>query len=218
MGAVPTIPAPPFTDIPNAPGAPTPLAPRAAPQPGEDPSSVQTADDPDVSSASQDGPQWGLFDDSGAAVISAAVLDFEVLFESVISDYPIEQGGFESYNKVTRPFEGRVTFAKSGTAADRTDFLNAIAAAKTALTLYSLVMPEETYANVNVIHYDFPRTAEKGVNLLRVNVWVREVRETATQTFSNTKDPNSADAVNDGSVQPTPPTTAQAPPLSTGVQ
>jgi hypothetical protein len=219
MGAVPNVAFPPDTDIPNVAGAPAPLAPRSAPAPDEDFGDLLTADGPNLGLSASQTPQWGLFDDGGAPVVGAdSVASFQVLSEARVPDYPLEGGDFASFNKVTAPLEGRVRLLKGGSTADRTDFINAVKAAKDALDLYTLVMPEQTYQNMNVVHYDFDRNASKGVTLLAVDVWVREIRQGASAQFSNTANPNSQDAQNIGAVQPQTPTTDQGPPLSTGAQ
>ncbi len=161
--------------------------------------------------STSDQPQWGLFDSGGALVVAPdSVVDFEFRREQRIAIFPIEQGSFGSYNKVTQPYEGRLKMNKAGTESDRTDFLNAIDAALFSLDLYTLVMPEQTYDNANVEHYDFRRTNENGVQLLTVELWVQEVRIAGAPTFSNTKAPSGQDAQADGAVQAQTPTSGQS--------
>lgn len=59
-------------------------------------------------------------------VASTIEFDFEANYH--ISDYPQEQGAFQSYNKVQMPFDCRVRLACGGTIAQRQAFLNSLLA------------------------------------------------------------------------------------------
>jgi hypothetical protein len=64
--------------------------------------------------------EWGLFDDGGGLAIDAdsfVALDLRV--EASLSNHPIEDGGFANYNKVDRPFQGRLSYAQGGSVSDR---------------------------------------------------------------------------------------------------
>lgn len=166
------------------------------------------SDGPGVSSLTQ-APRWGLFDESGAQIITPdSFLGLDTLKEYRVSDYPIEEGGFESYNKVEVPFVGKVIFAKGGDEASRTQFLTECQDAAKSLDLYTLVTPEISYPKVNVTHVDYRRTSTNGVTMLTVEIWVEEIRNTVTATFSNTQAPEGAAVVNDGGVQPKTPSPA----------
>jgi hypothetical protein len=154
--------------------------------------------------------RWGIFDQNGRPVIigdSVKAVDFAD--QSRISDFPVEQGAFSSYNKVENPFDIRVVFTKGGSVSERTQFLNAIKAAKKSLALFQVVTPEITYLNVNVVHYDYRRTQRQGATLLTVDVGCREIRSAPALQFSNTQAPDGAGQVNDGTVQAQPPTPDQ---------
>lgn len=167
-----------------------------------------SSDGPGVSSLTE-APRWGLFDEGGTQIIVPdSFLGLDSLKEYRVSDYPIEEGGFESYNKVEVPFVGKILFAKGGDEAERTQFLSQIEQAIKSLDVYSLVTPEKSYASVNVTHRDYRRTVNNGVTMLTVEVWVEEIRNTVTASFSNTQAPEGAATVNDGGVQPQTPSPA----------
>lgn len=120
--------------------------------------------------------QWGLFLGGSPAVVFDSFVSIEYKREWAISDYPIEQGGFESYNKVQVPFNVHVKFASGGSEENRAALeANCEAVAKT-LDLYSVVTPERVYRSVNVQHIDYRRTSTNGVGLLTVEMWLLEVR------------------------------------------
>lgn len=183
--------------------------------------------------------QWGLFLNGAPAVVAESVVSFEFKKGSSISSFPVEEGGFESYNKVRRPFDVRLRFSTGGTIADRQDLLDSIDAAVDSLDLMDAVTPEMTYESVNPLHYDYRRSAMQGVGLLIVDVFCEQVRVTATSSFtssaaqgtntttssssssgassasatttsiSNPQSASAAPRISDGTVQPVTPSASQ---------
>jgi hypothetical protein len=154
--------------------------------------------------------RWGIYTTGGAAPLLQAdsVGSVEYAQDYRISDYPQEKGAFESYNKVQVPFQAKVEFLLN---VNREPFLQAIGAKLASLDLVQVVTPEISYPSANLTHYGYRRTARNGVTLIAVDVWVEEVRVTATTTLANTASPNGTDPVNDGPQQPTDTTTNQDP-------
>ena len=149
-------------------------------------------------------PLWGIYDNGGSPLLDVdTVLSVEYQGESTISDCPIEQGSFQSYNKVDRPYTGRVQVAKSGASVDRTTFLMAVETLKASTATCSIVTPERVYENANVIEYDHSRHADRGAQMIVVELHLQEIRQSAATTYSNTKTPDGADPVNIGPVQTT---------------
>lgn len=146
-------------------------------------------------------PQWGIFKDGVPVVIADSVISVEYRQGWNISDYPVEQGGFESFNKVGTPYVGRVRFATGGSASDRAAMLESIAAIAGDLNAYDIVTAEQVYINANVEQFDFRRTATSGMGLVAVDVMLTEIRVNAQQSFSNTQTPSGASAISGGSVQ-----------------
>ena len=153
-------------------------------------------------------PQWGLFLNGAQIVIPDSIFAVEFKSDWRISDYPQEAGSFQSYNKVRAPYDAKVTMTQGGP--NLGNFLLAIEAAAASLDLYDLVTPDRSYPSANIEHFDYKRTAQNGASLLTVDVWLKEVRVTATTGFSNTANPDDADPSNTGAVQGTPPTSDQA--------
>ena len=169
------------------------------------------------------GPQWGIFAQSGAPVLVAnSVFGVEYARDYRISDYPQEQGAFESYNKVQVPYQAKITFLVGGSVAARAAFLEAAGSAVAALDLFTIVTPEFSYPNANLTHYSYRREARHGVTLIMVDVWCEEVRitgtaqlsppaaaassqaPTASGTLSDTQSPNGAATQQGGTVQAQP--------------
>ncbi len=154
---------------------------------------------------------WGIFTADGAPVLvgdSVAAVDYARDFR--VATFPVEQGSFESYNKVELPIDLRLTFMKGGTVAERGDFLAACDIAQTSLDLCNVATPEATYTEMNVVHVSYDRNAQQGANLLRVDVGLQRIRAYASASFTNTKAPAGAADVNAGPVQTTTPTPPQS--------
>lgn len=185
-------------------------------------------------------PQWGLFKGGAPVVLADTVLTLDYKQDWQILTYPVEQGGFESYNKVQIPFNIRLRFATGGSEADREAYLASIADAAASLDLFDVVSPEAIYTNVNIVHQDYNRRASN-VGIIAVDVWCQEVRVTSAAAFGNTdqtanangtsttqmtvrkiggvpidqpKSASAAPRVNDGVVQSQPPSTAFSDPLT----
>lgn len=154
-------------------------------------------------------PQWGIFLDGAPVIVADSVVSFGFKQDWPISDYPIEEGSFESYDKVETPFMTRVRLACGGSTSRRQAFIDSIAAIVGDLNLYDVVTPEIVYENVNVTHWDYNRTAQNGVGLVTVDLWLLQIRVNATATFSNTKSPSAAGTQSGGAVQTVPPTPSQ---------
>ena len=167
------------------------------------------------------GPQWGIFDQSLQPVIvgdSCLLVDYRKEFR--ISDYPIEQGDFASYNKVETPYDFKMTFTKGGSSSDRQTFLTAVAGVVASTDLYNAVASTDvTYAHANAVSYNYRRTNTNGMTLLTVEIMLEEVRPIAQTAYSssspsapaitNPPDATATSQVNDGPVQPQTPTAAQ---------
>lgn len=167
--------------------------------------------------------QWGIYDSSGnqfgspssggnslfaSIAQSAPVLStnsFEFKRETRVSDFPVEDGGFASYNKVVLPGEPTVRYCFQGAVADRTTFLTQLDAACQSTMFYSVKTPEITYHNYNIMDYNIIRRADSGANLLMVEIHLREIRQVSV-SYSTVQSP-----IN----QPQNP--ASTPPSSSGI-
>ena len=160
-------------------------------------------------------PQWGIFDSDGNPVLTGdCVAEFGYRRDYQISDYPVEDGGFSSYNKVQRPAHFAVAFMVGGADADRSAFLAAAEDLAASLTLYSVATPEASYPSVNVTGVSYRRTNYRGATLMRVEVICEEVRVTAAAQFINTAQPSVSAVQNGGTAVVTPVTSSALPPPS----
>lgn len=172
-------------------------------------------------------PQWGIFFSSGAPLVIPDTFEsIDHRAEARISDYPIETGGFASYDKVILPHDSRVTLVCAGRNMDRTIFLANLETARKALDLFTIVTPDAVYTSVNITHYDYRRARQRGATMIYADVWFEEVRIVSGSQFTSngqqsgnpqlsaTQNPNSQSSVNQGSVQPqSPPAGLPIPPI-----
>lgn len=165
---------------------------------------------------------WGVFDKTGAIVAQATnVISVDYRNSSKVSDYPVEQGAFASYNKVANPYDVKIRMTCDGTTplgvssllnpldvlshqANRTDFINALDAAANSLDLYTVVTPERTYTNANIESWDYRRETTNGASIIIADIYLREIRETATTTFVASAQPAAAEPQSQGQAQTHP--------------
>jgi hypothetical protein len=162
--------------------------------------------------------QWGIFDQNGGPVFLAdSVFSVEYMNTYRVSDYPIEEGSFASYNKVKVPTQTKITFLTGGDINNRSNFLESLEAAIQALDLFVVVTPEISYDNTNLTFFTYRRTAKAGVQLLMVEVWCEEIRIIQQGNLSNTQSTNGADTQQNGAVQPLSTGTNGSPNLAAGL-
>ena len=198
-----------FPNVPNAPGVPnvarSPLFPY---DDSTEPALAGSGAEVNADTASQ----WGLFTQDGDVAAPADnIVAFDNDLEARISDYPVAPSnsgtpngtvGFASYNKVIVPYDIRLIMSRGGSVEDRQDFLKAIQDAWQSTDLFNVVTPECVYLDMNVVGVRRSVVADRGLGLMSLEIALRKIRQTATLTFTKTKDPASSSAVNDGSVQP----------------
>jgi hypothetical protein len=193
--------APTYPNVPIALGVP-PVARNPETTPGTgDPKLIRDADEIDQLSSAQ----WGIYDQAGSNVLDPDnIASIGYSGEYRISDYPIEQGQFETYNKVATPFQSRVSMSKGGKLSDRQGFLARIEQIRGDTKLYNVVTPERVYMDVNIERVTLDRTAAAGAGLLTVEIGLREIRQTTSPSFTSSQTPSGADIVNNGAVQTKP--------------
>lgn len=146
--------------------------------------------------------QWGLYTQGGEVAAPADnVVSLEAILEAQISDYPVENGGFASYNKVIRPFDIRLSMTRGGTVEERQAFVKAVQDAWQSTDLFNVVTPEVVYLDVNVVGVRRLVESDRGVGLVMLEVALRKVRQTGKLAFANTKEPSGASSSSNGAVQ-----------------
>ncbi len=227
------MPLSPFPDVPKLPGVPAlPRSPNFPPAARAGLGLLQGM----LLRIFQVQTRWGIFDSKGkplgdpakftgfiggaleaaglGSTLSTGAVDYSK--ETRVSDFPLERGGFASYNKVEMPASPVVTLCLTGSENNRRTFLESIDTACKSTDLYSVVTPEVTYINYSVERYNYQRRSNKGATLLIVEITLKEIRQvSAAFTISDRgsidkpKDAGATPQADNGKVQ------AQTPKAST---
>jgi hypothetical protein len=144
-------------------------------------------------------PQWGIFLDGAPVLTYDTQLTFGYSQDWKISTYPVEQGSFQTYNKVQMPSEIRCRFSAGASAINRQAMLQSIDQVMNTIDLYDVVTPEVVYLQYNFGHREYDRDAAN-VGLVSIDIFLTEVLETATAQFQNTQSPTVAGQYGSGVV------------------
>ena len=165
------------------------------------------------------GPRWGIVTPAGSTALTPdSFIEFEYRAERKIPTYPVEQGGFASYNKVALPFDINVIVTCSGNGAmTKIQFLAAIQTMLSELTLVSVVTPDGTFVNCNLIHVDYRREARQGATLIIAQLKFQEIRVVLPAAPPTSASSGEATSSN-GQTSPVPITNDVSSSSSTGIQ
>jgi hypothetical protein len=153
---------------------------------------------------------WGIFSDTNKLLLQPDnILSVKDDEKTKVSNFPVEEGAFASYNKVKEPFNVKVMMTKGGTSKEIEDFLSTVRILKNRTSkLVSVVTPEDVFLSATLEGFDYSRETGKGQNLIHVNCHFLEIRQVSTKYSSvsvsrpKAKNPSSSDKTNSGHVQP----------------
>jgi hypothetical protein len=156
-------------------------------------------------------PVYGLFD-QGTEVLTGAnsCTGFGFQVDEQIPAYPIEQGGFVSYNKVALPFGTKLQYAVYQE--NLSSFITELESLRADTNSYTVVTPVYSWNNCNITHWDTRLQDKRSVSMWVIDVWLAEIRQPISSTTSNsqgtqasatnTADPQDQAQQNTGDVQP----------------
>jgi hypothetical protein len=140
-----------------------------------------------------------------------SVISLEWHGEERISDYPVQNGQFMSYNKVAVPFDLRMVMTCQGLnyvqsllqsvtqsldqalgqlglafgqPMSRDSFLRQLDTMLASTDLYDVVTPDKVYQNVNLVGCNHAKKSEEGGTLIIAELMFKEVRETGSAQYS----------------------------------
>lgn len=134
---------------------------------------------------------------------TASTVEFDFSGDSPISNYPQEEGAFQSYNKVPLPATIKLMMACDGPPSVRQGFISTLNALRKSTVLVDIQTPEATFLDYNCNHLSWRRRADRGANMIVADVWFEEVNVSASTAFSTTQQPSDAAQQSTGNVQPT---------------
>jgi hypothetical protein len=202
-----------FPNVPNVPGAPQ--IPRSPDAPtSTTPALADDSTQSVLASSANGSPLWGVFDSSGNLAINAdSVRNFDWRQEYRIGNYPVQQGSFASYDKVTVPYECAVRVVCTGDIDYRSDFVSQVQGVIASLDLYTIITPEESYQNCNVTRGELSRHERNGAYVIVYDLFFQQIIQVtgqyaATANTANAQQPTAQGVVNNGQVNATTPTPA----------
>lgn len=139
------------------------------------------------------------------ALTPDSFVKFEYKENHKIPNYPVEQGSFQSYNKVTLPYEIKLIVTKVGIF-DIPPFINQILLLLNSTDILSIVTPDKIYNSANLINFDYRKEARNGATLLIAELTFQEVRIAPNPSLP-TAAPSGAKTTPLGQVAPLPVTT-----------
>ena len=132
----------------------------------------------------------------------ASTVEFDYSQEMPLSNYPQEQGAFQTYNKVTLPYDIRLRVCSGGSVSARQGFLYTCLAIKDSFQLFTVITPEMTFSNCNCNHISWRRTAKRNNTLIEVDLgFVQVPILSSAANFLNTLFPGDASQLGLGGVQ-----------------
>lgn len=134
-------------------------------------------------------PTYALLDRNGNKLIQPdGPGEFEMKADANISNYPVEDGGFQSYNKVVNPEELTITLLCGGQGPmSRERFLARCRELKNGTDIVTLVTPDQVYRSVVCTGMGYSKRAVNGATLLTVTLPFKEVRDGASSTYAKAK-------------------------------
>jgi len=152
---------------------------------------------------------WVLLDEKGQTALAfTSFLDIDYQNQGTVLSYPVEEGGFEVYNKVSKLLAINATIGQQGTDSDFALTLSKLEDYKVNTTKLSIVTPSAHYKNMTLETFSYTRTSTSptGLGLLAVKATFKEVREVKTQVMTGIitepQNPTSAGKTNTGQKQP----------------
>lgn len=120
-------------------------------------------------------------ENSSIAVEFSRVMDLEMSAEGKVVSTPIEQGSFASYNKVPSPTTIRATLGVEGEDWNLHSVVDTLFELKDGTELVDFVTPVREYQKYTLEKFSYQQAAEKGVNVLYVEINLSEIKEVEPQ-------------------------------------
>lgn len=128
---------------------------------------------------------WDLYNKSGSSVVPFdTFFSVDVVNETKVTNCPTEPNGFASYNKVQSPAVVNVVVGISGNAVLRGTVISALEELAAGTELLSIVTPEKTFTDYSLESFDYQRSAEDGLDRLKVSLRLVEIRQVSPE-YSN---------------------------------
>ena len=121
---------------------------------------------------------WDMFDSKGRKLFTFdTFFSLDSLADARITQAPVENGTFASYNKTVSPARSTVVLGYTGPALMRSAMLRRCESLLKGTELVSIVTPDRTFVNMGVVAVDHSYNAANGVDRLILALTLEEVRQ-----------------------------------------
>lgn len=153
---------------------------------------------------------WGVYDQDGNPAIKPdSFYSFQNQNRWKVAQFPIQDGDFQSYNKVIIPRTIQLHITQGGSLQQRATLLAAAQAIAGDTNLYNILVPEGTYLNFNCDGYTLRRMGREGAyyfadfELTFTNIrQAKSVYSTTSANTANAANPVALPTVNLGTTLP----------------
>lgn len=155
--------------------------------------------------------KWSVNTSDGTAIILPdSVAEFSYRGEQSISDAPMPEGSFASYNKVKQPFDIRMVMTCSGSGSmSRQAFLQSADSMLRSIDLYDVVTPDHAYQNCNLVHFDYSKRSDRGMVMIIAEFGFRQARVSGSRTVPTVSSDSAATNTSTGTASVSDATTSQ---------
>jgi hypothetical protein len=155
---------------------------------------------------------WSVYDTNTMRPICSfdTFYGFSYTKKNTVTEYPIEQGSFATYNKQTAPFNAGVILIKSGLNfnSDRKRFLDTLEDYCDSTKLVDIATPSKTYIGCTLGGLDYKHMPDDGADLLVVSLDIKQIKElvpiSSANLITSPKNLNAASTVSVGTKQAVP--------------
>lgn len=149
-----------------------------------------------------DSIKWQILNASDRDVITPdSVVAFDFKADANVARYPVEDGGFSSYNKVREPRVLRMTMTCSGMKTMLRDtFLARLEEMRDSTDLYTVVTPDGSYKNMNLISFDFSKKSTQGATMIIADATFQEIMTSAKAEYTKTAEVSGSNPQSNGRV------------------
>lgn len=121
---------------------------------------------------------WDMFDSKGRKLFTFdTFFSLDSLADARVTQAPVENGTFASYNKTVSPMRTTVVLGYTGLALIRAAILRRCESLLKGTELVSIVTPDKTFVNMSVVAVDHSYASSKGVDRLMLALTLEEVRQ-----------------------------------------
>ena len=132
---------------------------------------------------------WDIFDADGKRLLEFdTFFSIDAMSDAQVTQAPVENGSFASYNKQIAPTRSTVVLGYTGPSLVRSAIIKKCEALIAGTDLVSIVTPDRTLLDMSLVAMDYSYRAEHGIDRLVVALIFEEVRQVLAEYSSSSAD------------------------------